>query len=125
MPLAALVGAASEGEPALLTRLHARLPWWLRALQPVLLADRAYDSDALREHLARHGWTLVSPHRRGRKYLSNDGRRMKRYKRRWKIERTIAWLHHFRRLVTRWEYHADLYQGFVQLACAIICCRRL
>lgn len=108
-----------------MVRLHERLPWWLKALRPVLLADRAYDSDRLRDHLSRHGWTLISPHRRGRKYLSNDGRRMKRYRRRWKIERTIAWLHHFRRLVTRWEYHADLYQGFVQLACAIICCRRL
>lgn len=125
VPLAVSVAAADQAETLLVQRLHGHLPWWLRLLRPVLLADRAYDSDSLREYFAGRGWILVSPHRRGRRRISNDGRRMRRYRRRWIIERTIGWLHHFRRIVTRWEFYADLFQGFVQLACAILSLRRL
>ncbi|MFF1560680.1 transposase, partial [Streptomyces sp. NPDC058279] len=46
-------------------------------------------------------------------------------KTRWVVERTFAWLHHFKRLRTRYEIRADLHLGFLQLACSIICLRRL
>ena len=36
---------------------------------------------------------------------------------RWKVERLFAWLHNFRRLVTRWEHHIENFLGFVHLAC--------
>ncbi len=36
---------------------------------------------------------------------------------RWKVERLFAWLHNYRRLVTRWEYHIENFLGFVHLAC--------
>jgi transposase len=98
-----------------------RLRWGLP-----LVADRGYDSDPLRDRLAGEGFTLVAPHRRGRKRpKTTDGRRLRRYRRRWRVERTFAWLHSYRRVVTRLEERIDLYDGFVHLACAFIALNRL
>ncbi|MFI9726232.1 transposase [Streptomyces sp. NPDC052092] len=44
---------------------------------------------------------------------------------RWVVERAFAWLHQFKRLRTRYERRADLHQGMLELACGIICLRRL
>ncbi|WP_435840389.1 transposase [Streptomyces chartreusis] len=44
---------------------------------------------------------------------------------RWVVERTFAWLHQFKRLRIRYEIRADLHLGLLQLACSIICLRRL
>jgi transposase len=55
---------------------------------------------------------------------TNDGRRLHRYKRRWIVERSIAWLHSFRRLTTRYEYHSYIFDGFVHLACALMAVSR-
>ena len=67
-----------------------------------VVADRAYDSDPWRERLLRRGMLLISPHHRNRKQPSfNDGRWLRRYRKRWKIERTFAWLGNFRRLLVR------------------------
>ena len=85
-----------------------------------VIADKAYDSDPLRAELAGDGFTLLSPHRKNRKRKpTNDGRRMRRYKRRWKVERTMAWAHSFRRLIVRHEYFSFIYDGFVHLALAL------
>ena len=46
-------------------------------------------------------------------------------RRRWKIERLFAWLHNFRRLVTRWEYHHANFLGMVHLGCIVILLRHL
>jgi IS5 family transposase len=54
-----------------------------------LIGDRAYDSDGLDEELANQGIEVIAPHRRGRK-KTQDGRQLRRYKRRWKIERLFA-----------------------------------
>jgi transposase len=79
-----------------------------------LIADRAYDSDKLRTSLWAKGWDLVCPHRRGRRRPNTqDGRKLRRYRRRWKIERTIAWLGSYRRLVVRYERYSFIYQGFI------------
>jgi transposase len=50
---------------------------------------------------------------------------LRRYKRRWKIERVFAWLQNFRRITVRYEYHAENYRGFVHLACMILLLRHL
>lgn len=83
-----------------------------------LLYDRALDADWIRESLTQRGVELICPHRRGRKKPPlQDGRPLRRYKRRYKVERTISWLMNLRRLVTRYEYHDYLFQGLVELGC--------
>jgi transposase len=91
-----------------------------------LIADRAYDSDPLRERLAKRGIELICPYRRnnkGCKYY--DGRKMRRYRRRYKVERTFSWLGNYRRLVVRWDRDIMIYQAFFHIACLIITLRRL
>ena len=91
-----------------------------------VLGDKAYDSDGLREYLADEGFALVARHRKNRvKPPTADGRACRRLKRRWVVERTFAWLHSFRRVVTRFERRVDLYDGFAHLACAFIALGRL
>lgn len=90
-----------------------------------LIGDRAYDSDGLDAQLARElGTVLIAPNRSNRR-KSQDGRQLRRYRRRWKVERFFAWLMRFRRVVTRWECKAANYLGFVQLACLVILLRRI
>jgi len=55
---------------------------------------------------------------------TQDRRSLRRYKRRWHIERLFAWLLRYRRLVTRYEHKAENFLGFLQLACALILLRR-
>ena len=89
-----------------------------------LIGDRAYDADPLDEELAKLGVEMIAPHRRNRKRpKTQDGRPLRRYKRRWKIERLFAWLGNFRRLVVRYERSALNYLGFVQLGCILILLR--
>ena len=90
------------------------------------MGDRAYDSDPLDHRLKRdYGVDLIAPHKSNRsKPPTQDGRALRRYCRRWKIERFFAWLHNFRRLVTRWEYHESNFLGMVQLGCILILLRR-
>lgn len=90
-----------------------------------IIGDKAYDSDGLDERLLRErGIELIAPHRRKRRrHRTQDGRKLRRYKRRWKVERLFAWLQNFRRLVVRYEYHADNFLGMLQLGCVIILLR--
>ena len=89
-----------------------------------IIADRGYDSRALWERLKQRGIDLIVPHLKTRKHRYQDGRKLRRYRRRWIIERTNAWLHAFRRLVTRYEYRLEMYEAFVHLACIMIVLRR-
>ena len=55
-----------------------------------LIGDKAYDSDVLDECLKQEGIELIAPHRSGRKKkATQDGRKLRRYKRRWKAERFL------------------------------------
>ena len=93
-----------------------------------LIGDKAYDSDKLDAQLRRRRKIeMIAPHRfnKNRKRpVTQDGRQLRRYRRRWKIERLFAWLHNFRRVVTRWEHKPANYLGFIQLACALILLRQ-
>jgi transposase len=89
-----------------------------------LIGDLAYDSDPLDEVLEEHGIEMIAPHRRNRKKTkTQDGRALRRYKRRWQIERLFAWLHNFRRIATRHERRLENYLGFVHLGCIRILLR--
>jgi len=91
-----------------------------------LIGDKAYDSDALDDQLACEGTDLIAPHRAGRrKTATQDGRTLRRYRRRWTIERTIAWFQNYRRLCIRWEKSARLFQGFLHLSCSLILLREV
>jgi len=91
-----------------------------------MMGDLAYDSDPLDQQLRKdYGIDLIAPHKRNRKKRrTQDGRVLRRYCQRWKVERFFAWLHNFRRLVTRWEYHDSNFLGMVHLACILILLRR-
>ncbi len=90
-----------------------------------LIGDMAYDSNSLDAELARDGVDMISPNNPTRKHKTQDRRKLRRYRRRWRIERLFAWLLRCRRLVTRYEYKAENFLGFVRLACARIIWRRL
>ena len=91
-----------------------------------LIGDRAYDSDPLDAMLKAQGVEMITPHRRNRKKSkTQDGRPLRRYKRRWKVERLFGWLKRFRRIAVRWETKASNYLGFVQLGAAVILLRQL
>jgi transposase len=91
-----------------------------------LIADRAYDSDPLRKRLKTIKIDLIVPHRKNRKKpKTQDGRKLRRYRKRWKVERTIAWLGNFRRLIVRHERHIQMYRAFFHLACIMIVLNRV
>jgi len=90
-----------------------------------LIGDKAYDSDALDEQMSEYGIEMISPNRSNRKQKTQDGRQLRRYRRRWKVERLFAWMQNYRRLVTRWEYHIENFLGFVQLACLLMLLKHL
>ena len=124
LPLAVHVASASPYEPHLVpATLDAR---FLRELPTRLIGDRGYDSDGLDATLRdRYQIEMIAPNRSHRRRRTQDGRALRRYRRRWKIERLFAWLHNSRRVVTRWEYHVANFLGMLQLACARILLRHL
>ena len=85
--------------------------------------DNAYDSDRLDAGLRSYGIELIAPHRSTRKNKTQDRRRLRRYRRRWKVERLFAWLQNFRRLVVRYERYAENFLGMLYLACCLILLR--
>jgi len=125
LPLAVHVASASPAEIRLVdATLEDR---FLAQYPPYLIGDRAYDSDPLDGQLLEaFGIDLIAPHRHNRvRPATQDGRALRRYKRRWVVERFFAWLHNFRRLVTRWERHVENFVGMLQLGCMRILLNRL
>ncbi len=91
-----------------------------------LICDKAYDCDSLRGRLKERGIELICPHRKNRKRAATqDGRKLRRYKRRWKVERAFAWLGNFRRLVVRYERSLRMYRAFFHVALVLITLRQL
>jgi len=92
-----------------------------------VIGDKAYDSDPLDKRLAEErGVEMIAPHKDNRCQASTqDGRALRRYRKRWKIERLFAWLQNFRRLVVRYEYHLKNFLAMIQLGCIVILLRRV
>jgi transposase len=118
-PVALSVGSASPHE---VTLVEATLEKRLVEEKPErLIGDRAYDSDPLDNRLAEQGVELIAPHKTNRKKpKTQDGRALRRYRRRWKVERLFAWLQNYRRILVRYDYYLENYLAFVQLACIVI-----
>lgn len=83
-----------------------------------LHADKAYDYPRRRRDLRARG-IIPRIARRG----IDSSQRLGRH--RWVVERSIAWLNRFRRLIIRYERDANLYLAFLTLAAALICFRAL
>ena len=118
-PLAISVGSASPHEVKLVEdTLDKR---FIEEMPERLIGDKAYDSDPLDERLQQQGVQLIAPHKSNRKKpATQDGRVLRRYKRRWKIERLFAWLQNFRRIQVRHDRILNNYLAFVLLGCMII-----
>jgi transposase len=78
-----------------------------------------------RDLAERYGIEMIAPHRGERRESTQEGRPLRRYRRRWRVERLFAWPHHFRRLVTGWEYPVENFFGMVRLGCIQILLRQL
>ncbi len=124
LPIAVCVTSATPHEVKLVeVTLEA---CWVPAWPKRLIGDRAYDSDGLDRCLAQKGIEMIALHRRHRrKPPTQDGRKLRRYRKRWKIERLFAWLGNFGRLLVRWERHVENFLGFVHLGCMLILLKRL
>jgi transposase len=122
-PIAAHIESASPHEVKLVEKTVDKR--FLNKTPDLLIGDKAYDSDPLDQRLKdQNGIEMIVPHKSNRKKLkSQDGLKLRRYKRRWKVERLFAWLHNFRRLPIRYEYHAENFLSMIQLGCAIILLR--
>ena len=80
---------------------------------PRLIADRGYDRRPLWARRRQRGIDLIAPHRRRCRHRWQDGRKLRRYRHRWILERTIGWLLGCKRLTVRCERRLDLYPAFV------------
>jgi transposase len=121
LPLAISIASASPHEVTLVeTTLDAA---FIGQPPQRLIGDKAYDIDPLAWKLQEREIELIAPHRSNRRIKTQDGRPLRRYKRRWKVERFFAWMQSFRRVATRYEYHAENFLGMVHLACIMILLR--
>ena len=124
IPLAVILTGANRHD---VTQLHALVD----AIPPIggkrgrplskpliVQGDRGYDHDKYRRPLHAAG-IATEIARRGQPHGSSLG------KTRWVVERTISWLHNFRRLRIRFERLAFIHEAFLKLACCIICWRHL
>ncbi|OOO02987.1 MAG: hypothetical protein USCGTAYLOR_00772 [Chromatiales bacterium USCg_Taylor] len=90
-----------------------------------LIGDRGYDSNGLRTRLWNRGIIPIMPYRWWSKQrIFEDGRRLRRFRHRWIIERTFAWFGSFRRLLVRYERRTSMYCSFLYFAAALITLRR-
>lgn len=120
LPIAVNTGSASPHESTLVEPLF---DFMVTVDFPErLIGDKAYDSDKLDARMKEIGVDMIAPHRSNRKpeNKTQDGRELRRYRRRWTVERTIGWLQNYRRLCIRWEKSTAMFQGFVNLTCALL-----
>jgi transposase len=120
VPLVAQVTAANVNDITQLDPMVAALPAvrGRRGRPPrkpwALQGDRAYDSQPHRARLWAQG---IAPILARRRTGHGSGLGISR----WVVERTLAWLHRFRRLTVRYERRADVHQAFLTLGCVLIC----
>ena len=122
LPLAIVQSAANINDHLVLPELLDRVrplrgrPGRPREKITTLIADKGYDYPRVYDELEQRRITGYIP-RRGTRDQVTAGR--------WIVEQTLALLHQYRRLAVRWERRTDIHQGFLDLAAALICWRRL
>jgi transposase len=118
LPIAVDTCSASPHESKLVQHLFDFM--MTRQVPERLIGDKAYDSDELDDELNKRGVEMIAPNRSNRKRRTQDGRQLRRYKRRWTVERTIGWLQNYRRLCIRWEKSTPMFAGFLHLSCSLM-----
>jgi transposase len=122
LPIAVHTASASPHEVTLVEETVAHR--FTVELPECMIGDKAFDSDPLDTALIQMGIALIAPHKSNRVVPpTQDRRALRRYQRRWKIERLFAWLQNYRRILTRFDYYPENYLGFVHLGCILILLR--
>jgi transposase len=122
VPLACTVASASPSATRLIEPTLDKLSGHPKRA----VMDKEFDSDKFRDRIAARAIDPIIPYRywaTQRRY--DDRRKLRRYKKRWVIERLFAWLGNFRRLVVRYERKSRMYQAFVHVAFMLIALRQL
>lgn len=120
IPLATVLTGANRHDVTQLLELVDRIPTLQgpngrpRRRPAYLFADRAYYSRHHLEELRQRGITPLIPRQR-----EGHGSGLGIF--RWVVERSIAWIHAFRRLRVRYDRRADIHEGFLALACSLVC----
>jgi transposase len=125
IPLGALVESAQKSEvrlaePTLATVRVPRARGRPRSRPGEVVADKGYDSDALRQRLRARGIRPCIPRKRNARPRRGPKPDLTGYGQRWHVERTFAWLFNFRRLGVRWERSFHTYLAFLTIACFLI-----
>ena len=127
IPLGSHTASASPAEITLLEEVMADIrvpkkgPGRPRTRPKRVIGDKAYDSDGARKRLRKRGINLLSPHRTNHRNVNRqDDRLWDRYKRRYIVERTFAWVGNYRRLVVRYENHISMFLAFLELGIAML-----
>ena len=102
LPVSLAVASASPHEVTLVEETLGQR--FVEDVPERLVGDKAYDSDPLDQKMQEQGIEMIAPNRSNRK-KTQDGRKLRRYRRRWKVECLFAWLQHFRRVLVRWDYY--------------------
>ena len=127
LPLAACIAPGSKNDCSLVEETLDEA--FVEELPTKLIGDKGFDSRPLAEHLHdERGIDLIAPRRAGiraSRMRKQDGRSLRRYRRRWKVERLFAWLKQFRRINVRWDRKAENFLGFVHLGCIVVLLRHL
>ena len=119
LPIAVCTNSAETHEVKLVEKTIEHR--FIKRKPKILIGDMAYDSDPLDSTLKKKNIALIAPHKSNRvKQATQDGRSLRRYRKRWKIERLFAWLQNFRKCITRFEYYEENFLGFIHLACIIM-----
>ena len=127
-PLGIHVDSASPSETKLLdaTLADVRVKRGRCNKPERLIAIGATTAILIRAKLAQMGIEPIIPAKcNNPRATHQDGRILRRFKRRWIIERTNAWLQNFRRLYVRYERSVAIFTGFIHMACALIALRRV
>jgi transposase len=123
MPISVDVTSAHHHEVTLVSStLQKRLT---RGLPKRLIGDRAYDSDKLDKTLSKKKIMMIAPHKRNRVNRTQDGRSLRSYKERWRVENFNNLIQRYRKVLVRYERHIENFVGYVFLATMMICARIL
>ncbi len=116
-------GSASPHESSLVDTTIDAIS--LNEIPSIIIGDKAYDSDDLDQSLLNKGIRLIAPNKANRIKNHEDGRSLRRYSRRWKIERCFAWLQSYRKVATRYEIKFRNWVGYILLAASNLTASRV